>query len=95
MSTLDAVVGAPLLDAGVIPALVASLVVIAAPAAAARTVLATALVAAGRTPVADDEGRSCAGVPLDDGDAEGDGSLAGWVCDSCSKQPTTSGRCEG
>lgn len=84
MLTLDAVVGVPLLDAGVITVMVAILVAISAFAAAARTVLATAFVAAGRTLVADDEDRSCAGVPLDDGDAEGGGSLAGWVCDSCS-----------
>lgn len=84
MSTLDAGVGAPPLDAGVIPELVVILVVIAAFAAAARTVPATVLVAAGKTLVADDEDRNCAGVPLDGGDAEGYGSLAGWVCDSYS-----------
>lgn len=82
--TLDAVGGSPLLDVGVIPAPVAILAVTVAFVAAVRTVLAIALVAASRTLVAGDEDRSCAGVPLDDGDAKGDGSPAGWVCDSCS-----------
>jgi hypothetical protein len=91
VSMLDVEEGPPILDAQVRLALVAPGLVNVEPVAATQIALATELVAAGRTLVADGEDHSCAGVPLDGDDGGGDGSQVDWVCDSYPWPPTTGG----